>query len=110
MFICTTCGASYSIDELGSRNLAVKLIKYENTTFKLKARRTSEGMYLNNELIGLDIFVHKNENPYERLKEEIRNLLEKKEDNYINSKLNFKDIKSIIDKLVKSNFTNIEII
>ncbi len=110
MFICTTCGVSYSMDELGSRNLAVKLIKYEKTTFKLKTRKTPEGMYLNNELIGLELFVHKNENPYDRLKDEIKTLLEKKEGNSTNSKLNFKDIKSILDKLVKSDFSNIEII
>ncbi len=110
LFICTTCGASYSMDELGSRNLAVKLIKYEKTTFKLKARKTPEGMFLNNELIGLDMFVHKNENPYDRLKEEVKSLLDKKEDSYINSKLNYKDIKIILDKLVKSDFLNIEII
>ena len=110
LFICTTCGASYSMDELGSRNLAVKLIKYEKTTFKLKSRKTPEGMFLNNELIGLDMFVHKNENPYDRLKEEVKSLLDKKEDSYINSKLNYKDIKIILDKLVKSDFLNIEII
>lgn len=110
VFICTTCGASYSMDELGSRNLAVKLIKYEKTTLKLKARKTPEGMYLSNELIGLNMFVHKSENPYDRLKEEIKLLLEKKQDNSANSKLNFKDIKSIIDKLVKNDFSNIEII
>ncbi len=110
MFICTTCGASYSMDELGSRNLAVKLIKYEKTTFKLKARKTPEGMFLNNDLIGLELFVHKSENPYDRLRHEIKNLLEKKEDDSANSKLNFKEIKSILDKLVKRDFSNIEII
>ncbi|HEX2924944.1 MAG TPA: zinc ribbon domain-containing protein [Ruminiclostridium sp.] len=110
MFICTACGASYNMDELGSRNLAVKLIKYEKTTFKLKAKRTVDGMYLQNELIGLEIFVSKRENPYDRLKEEIKGLLEKKESTSANSKLDFKDISSILEKLVKRDFSNIEII
>lgn len=110
MFICTTCGASYNMDELGSRNLAVKLIKYEKTTFKLKAKKTSDGMYLQNELIGLDMFVHKSENPFERLKEEITSLLDKKEVTPVNSKLNYKDVSNMLEKLVKRDFSNIEII
>jgi putative transposase len=109
VFLCTVCGYSCNLDELGSRNLAVKLIEYDKTVFKLKARRTENGMYLQNELIGLEMFVHNNENPYERLKTEIKVLLENSQIPE-NSRLNPRDVSSLLDKLVKRDFTNIEIV
>ena len=108
LFICTTCGASCSIDSLGSINLATKLIKYENTPVKLKIQKNNEGMNLKNELIGLDLFVKKNENPFDRLKEEIKGISEQVEGVADSYKLNAKE--SLICKLLKQNFTNIEII
>jgi len=110
MFICTTCGLSYNLDRLGSLNLATKLIKYKNTPLKLKAKKTFDGMYLQNEFIGLDLFVPKNENPFDRLKEEIKGISEQVEQKVNINRLNSKDINSIIDKLIKQDFTNIEII
>lgn len=110
MFICITCGLCHNIDILGSINLATKLIKYKNTTLKLKAQKTNTGMYLRNELIGLDIFVSKNENPFDRLKEEIKGISERIAKDSGIYKLNTKGVNSIIDKLIKQDFTNIEII
>lgn len=110
MFICTTCGLSSGLDSLGSYNLAAKLIKYRNEPVKLRGRRTPEGLYLKNELIGLELFVERNENPLERLKEEIQNISEYVED-YANAmNLNTNEVRSIIEKLRKNNFTNIEIV
>lgn len=111
MFICTTCGLSYNLDSLGSINLATKLIKYENTPLKLKAKKTYDGIYLQNELIGLDLFVPRDENPFERLKEEIKKLSTIDDQEYSSiCKLNPKDINNIIAKLIKQDFKNIEII
>jgi putative transposase len=110
MFICTTCGLSYNLDSLGGINIATKLIKYENTPLKLKARKTYDGMYIQNELIGLDIFVPQNENPFNRLKEEIKAISEQVENESKINKLNVKDINNIISKLIKQDFKNIEII
>lgn len=110
MFICTTCGLSSGLDSLGSYNLASKLIKYRNEPVKLRGRRTPEGMYLKNELIGLELFVERNENPLERLKEEIQKISESVE-GYANAmRLNTNEVRSIIEKLRKNNFTNIEIV
>lgn len=110
MFICTTCGMSSSLDSLGSLNLAVKLIKYQNTSVKLKARKTIEGMYLQNDLIGLELFVPRNENPFERLKEKILEISENMEDTQTGHKLKARDVRSIIEKLKSHDFTNIEIV
>jgi len=110
MFICTACGMSSSLDILGSLNLAVKLIKYQNTSIKLKARRTIEGMYLQNDLIGLELFVPRNENPFERLKEKINEISENMEGSQAGNRLNARDVRSIIEKLKSHDFTNIEIV
>lgn len=110
IFICTACGLSYNIDKLGSINLATKLITYENTPFKLKAKKTYDGMYLQNELIGLDLFVSKNEDPFDRLKDEIKEISSRAELGTNDYKLNSKDINILIGKLVKQNFTNIQIV
>lgn len=110
MFICTKCGASFNLDKLGSINLATKLIKYENTPLRLRTKKTYDGIYLQNELIGLDLFVSKSENPFDRLKEEIKGISERADQESNIYKLNSKYINSIIDKLIKQDFTNIEII
>lgn len=112
MFICTTCGMSYNLDMLGSLNLASKLIKYENTTLKLKASKTDEGVHLQNELIGLDMFVLPNENVLEKLKEEISRMAENINGNEKpeTSILLPKDINNIIMKVIKQDFANIEIV
>lgn len=110
MFICTTCGLSSELDSLGSLNLATKLIKYENTTVKLKARRTHDGMYLQNEFIGLDLFIPRNEDPFEKLKEEIRELYGRADTAQISNRLSGRDVNSIIGKLIKQDFANIEIV
>ncbi len=110
MFICTTCGASFSLDSLGSMNLATKLIKYESAPLRLKAKKTHSGMYLQNELIGLDLFVPKNQNPFDMLKEEIKKMSARADKDVNVSRLNSKNVNNIIDKLIKLDFKNIEII
>jgi len=102
MFICTTCGATYKLDNLGSINLATKLIKYENTPLRLKAEKTNEGMHLQNEIIGLDLFISKDQNPFERLKEEITEMSARNAQK--------ENVSSFVNKLIKRNFKNIEII
>ncbi len=109
MFICTACGASSKLDSLGSLNLSAKLIKYKSSPLKLKAYRTTEGIYLNNELIGLNIYVPRNENPLDYLKLEIERISSDLEEYVYSKKLNSREVKGIINKLVSNNFTNIEI-
>jgi len=109
-FLCTTCGFSSDLDSLGSLNLATKLLKYQNTPIKLKARRTMEGIYLSNELIGLDLFVPKSGNPLVMLKDKIEEISANLENYCDEKKLSIKDVKSIISKLKYHNFTNIEIV
>ncbi|MHB8064522.1 MAG: transposase [Ruminiclostridium sp.] len=110
MFICTACGLSYNLDSLGSINLATRLIKYNNTPIKFKAKKTNNGIYFQNELIGLDLFIAKNQNPIDTLKEEIMKIYSKVNQEAHIYKQNTKDINSIIDKLIKQDFKNIEII
>lgn len=110
MFICTACGLSSSLDSLGSLNLSTKLIKYKNTPLKLKTRKTAEGMYLQNELIGLDLFIPRHQNPLETLKEKIQQISDSFEEYTDERKLNPKEVKSIIEKLKNNNFANIEIV
>ena len=108
VFICTACGVSYDVDSLGSFNLATKLINYQSTPLKIRARKTNEGMYLQNELIGLNLYVPHNENPFEKLIEEIKKIYEDVQEEL--DRFNSKDIESIIYKLIKQNFSNIEIV
>ena len=110
MFLCTNCGYSSRLDSLGSLNLATKLIKYESTPLRLKARKTPEGMYLQNELIGLNMFVEKYENPFERLKEEINEIYSKASGEADKNKADPRDISNILGKIIKQDYSNIEII
>ena len=51
VFMCTNCGMSLSIEEVGSHNISRKLIKYKNDLVKLKIKGTPEGIkYINSEL------------------------------------------------------------
>lgn len=54
MFICVGCGNAMGIEELGSLNLATKLIQYGDGVLKIKAERIPEGVRFTNSSIGLD--------------------------------------------------------
>lgn len=100
-FICTTCGTSYNLDSLGSINLANKLIKYENTPLKLRIRKSAKGSYLQNELIGLNLFVPENQDIFGKFKEEIYRMY---------TVMGPWHKHFMLQKLIKRNFKNIEII
>lgn len=110
MFLCTNCGSSSRLDSLGSMNLATKLIKYENTPLKLKVKKTEEGLYLQNELIGLNVFIEDFEDPFEKLKEEIKEIYARISAESGEKKLNPRDVSNIIGKIIEQDFSNIEII
>jgi len=76
MFICTKCGATMGIEELGSLNLARKLIRYGKSRIKVKVAVTPGGARFTSKLIGLDCFIPHDENQPEVLRQEIQRLLE----------------------------------
>lgn len=75
MFICTVCGETMEVEKLGSLNLAKKLIDYNNSTIKIKVSRTSGGVWFTNSLLELDYFVPYDENPPEKLREELKSII-----------------------------------
>ncbi len=76
MFICTKCGATMGIEELGSLNLARKLIRYGKSRIRVTAAVTPGGTRFTSKLIGLDCFIPHNENQPEVLRQEIQRLIE----------------------------------
>lgn len=76
LFICTVCGTAMDIDELGSLNLAGKLISYSSSRVKIKITKAGEGVFFTNEILGLDCFINYGENQLERLKKEIRETID----------------------------------
>ncbi len=76
MFICTKCGAAMGIEELGSLNLARKLIGYGRSKIRVKAAVTSGGIRFTSKLIGLDCFISNDKNQPEALRNEIQRLIE----------------------------------
>ncbi|HEX2946290.1 MAG TPA: zinc ribbon domain-containing protein [Clostridia bacterium] len=76
IFICTKCGATMKADDLGSLNLAGKLISYGSSKIKIKVVKTTEGTIFVNKLIGLDHFIPYSENQADVLKQEIQRHIE----------------------------------
>jgi putative transposase len=76
MFICTKCGATMGIEELGSLNLARKLIRYGRSRIRVKAAAVPGGTRFTSKLIGLDCFISHDENQPDVLKYEIQRLID----------------------------------
>lgn len=76
MFICTKCGAAMGIEELGSLNLARKLIRYGRSKIRVTAAVTPGGIRFTSRLIGLDCFISNEKNQPDVLKHEIQRLIE----------------------------------
>ena len=71
VFICTNCGMSMSIEEVGGINVARKLIKYKNSLIKLKISEVPEGTKFINKELGLEYLVEKNQEQNDMLRKEI---------------------------------------
>lgn len=71
MFICTDCGTATSVESLGSINLSGKLLNYKKSTIKIKVRRTPEGAWFINDMLGLKLFVSHGRRQREVLLEEL---------------------------------------
>lgn len=76
MFICTKCGATMGVEELGSLNLARKLIRYGRSRIKVKAATVPGGIRFTSKLIGLDCFIPHGKKQPEALRQEIERLIE----------------------------------
>lgn len=109
IFICTQCGATMDIDSLGGLNLARKLINYDNSRIKIKVTKSTEGMWLSNKLIDLNCYITYEDNPLEKLKDEIRMITQNIKEAAIQSeRKEFQKRMSIIKKLQSSeDFINL---
>lgn len=76
LFICTRCGTAMDIDELGSLNLAEKLISYGSSKVKIKVVKADGGVFFRNEILELNCFISHEENPLGRLKKEIQKIID----------------------------------
>jgi hypothetical protein len=76
IFLCISCGAAYNIRNLGSLNLANKLMKYNQDNIKIKITREASGIKLTNEILGLELTVSDVEDVMERLAVEIEGIVE----------------------------------
>lgn len=101
VFMCTNCGMSLSIEEIGSNNLSRKLIKYKNDLVKVKVEGTTEGIkYINSDL-GIEFSSKNNYSDNDKLRNKINAVIK---DFYINMdsekrKKTFKKKFSFIKKL-----------
>ncbi len=67
MFLCISCGSAYHVRNLGSINLANKLIKYNQDDIKIKVVKEDEGIRLCNDILGVDLQVNDTEDYMIRL-------------------------------------------
>ena len=54
MFLCISCGSAYHVRNLGSINLANKLIKYNQDDIRIKVVKEEEGIRLCNDILGVE--------------------------------------------------------
>lgn len=76
LFLCTKCGATMNIEQLGSLNLAGKLLKYHSSRLKIKAIKSPEGVTFTNKVLGLVFFMSYQDYQPERLIDEIHRSVE----------------------------------
>jgi putative transposase len=76
LLICASCGMTMDIDQLGSLNLAKKLIDYKSSKVKIKIAKTDNGIIFTNKILGLNCFISYNEDQKERLKNEIQKIIQ----------------------------------
>ena len=75
-FLCTKCGATMNIDQLGSLNLAIKLINYHSSKLQIKVVRSPEGVTFTNKVLGLFFFMSYQDYQPGRITDEIQRSLE----------------------------------
>lgn len=96
MFICTTCGTAMNIHELGSLNLARKLIQYGTGAIKIKIDKTPKGFRFVNKDLELDFLISDPQDYVQEFRQEI--------DKYI--RLFYKDMNNAAkDKSFKKKFS-----
>ena len=71
IFICTRCGAAYDTEQVGSLNLARKLLKYRKDKIKIHVIREQDSSIFVNRLLGLRCRIPHGENQLLLLREEI---------------------------------------
>ncbi|MCX7710571.1 MAG: transposase [Clostridia bacterium] len=86
IFICTLCGMSMEVENLGSMNIARKLISYNSSSIRIKVAKTPEGVQFTNGILGLELFSPYTENQLEKLKNEIKRIVENVENTVNNSR------------------------
>jgi putative transposase len=112
LFICTNCGTVKDIEQLGSINVARKLIEYNKTTIKMNAEVIGDKVRVSNSILEVEFILEHDMLFFERLVEELKKIVENfdknrlpftKEDN-LKKKLslmkkiqNAEDLRSVIE-------------
>jgi len=106
MFLCTVCGKASNLDDLGSFNLAHRIIKYNNELIRIRAEVLDEGIKFEHKLLDFESFIKNDPDIMRNLEIELMKQVETFEKDY-NFRIKDKNIQqkfSIIKKLkMKSN-------
>jgi putative transposase len=108
LFICTACGKTMNIEQLGSLNVARRLNCNNEQSLKIKIEKTPEGVRLTNKVLGLNYHVR---NPRENMDGFIQEIERTVEDFYKNISKNtrnkeFKKKYSLIKKIEQAEDLN----
>lgn len=76
LFICTSCGTVKDIDQLGSINVARKLMEYDKTTIKMNAQVIGDKVKVSNRILEMEFMLDHDMLFFERLVEELKKRVE----------------------------------
>lgn len=102
MFLCTGCGKAGNLDELGSLNVARRVIKYNNDTIKIVAQPQNGEILFRHDILDFRCCLKNDADIMKNLETELKSLAESIENDekyLINNKINSKKF-SMIKKMI----------
>lgn len=102
MFLCTTCGKAGSLDELGSLNVARRVIKYNNDTIKIEAQPGNGEILFKHDILDFSCILKNDADIMKNLEYELRSLTRfyENEDKYLATDKDNNKKYSMIKKLI----------
>lgn len=114
MFLCTRCGKASNLDDLGSLNVARKVIKYRNDSVKIKAEVLNGGVNFKLDQLGFECHLSEDANMMENLKQQLKMGIDafEEEKTHLLKDKNFNVKYSIVKKLKDKSdiLDNVEVV
>jgi len=114
MFLCTRCGKASNLDDLGSFNVAGKVMKYSNDSVKIKAEVMNDGVSFKLDQLGFECYLREDADMMENLEKELKMGIEtfEKDKIYLAKDKSYNAKYSIVKKLKDKQdiLNNVEVV